>query len=366
MKLPALPKLSAFLLGALVAVLVLGWANQNKLQQQRQHLNQSYGQMLARNIAQQAESPALTRDLVSLQVLAENAKRERGIASVTFHSVDNKLLAQAGKTARQRGGNKDQSEFTAPINLHDSVAGYVSVGVDSDAFVEQENQGALGLLALILLAGALINIYWQHRSKQGNAPLLQLGPSEPAAPEPQLVAWLVVQSGNLASLQKQLSATALEELLGEVNQQLQAILSLYSGKLLWVDGHSFHCGFHSDEEVSHEQAIFNAICSTKLLVELGRSRDGIKLHFKAAILPPAKGESYSDLFAAYRGSQIQRSQLDALPHASVLADKTLLAETQLTEQLELSEDQHNFYIDAIKPPYVDLLNDQLRHLQAQK
>lgn len=364
MKLPKIPRLSTFLLGALIAVLILNWANQNKLEQQQGQLNQSFGNMLARSIAQQAESPTLKRDLVSLKVLAENAKREQGIASVTFHSVDNKLLAQAGKTARQRGANKEQQRFTAPINLQDSVAGYVTIGLDSSTFMEDENPHALTFLAVLLLAAALLNIYLQ-RLKPNADTGKQKSKSETATQtsEPRLAAWLVVQSGNLSNLQKQLSAAALEELLEELNQQVQAILSLYSGELLWVDGDSFHCGFHEDADINYEQAIFNAICSTKLLVELGRSRSGIKLHFKAAILNPAEGECYSDLFAAYRNSQSQRSQLDSLPHASVLVDKELLLDTQLAEQLELREDEYNFYIDAILPPYVDLLDQQLRHLQ---
>ncbi len=375
MNLPPIPKLSAFLLGAFITVLILSWANQNQLQQQQNLLNQHYGSVLARKLAQQAENPTLTRDLVSLQVLAENTKSEKGIASVTFHSVDNKLLAQAGKTARQKGADKEQQSFSAPINLQDSVAGYVTIGLNSAELGQAPQPYGLQLLALLLLAAALINIYLDpqrsshdadHKNGQSNkAPKNRDESSAPLLDDTQpICAWLVVQSGNLSSLQKQLSAAALQELLDEFNHQLQTVLNLYQGELLWVDGDSFHCGFRQQSDEDSNQGIFNAICSTKLLVDLGRNRDGIKLHFKAAILPPAEGDCYSELFSAYRNSQHQRSQLDALGHASLLLDKRLLDDRHILDQLEFSEDQHNIYIDAIKAPYLDLLKEQLKHLRA--
>ncbi len=367
MKLPAIPKLSAFLLGAFVTVLILSWANQNQLKQQQIELNQHYGSVLARKLAQQAENPTLTRDLVSLQVLAEATKQEKGIASVTFHSVDNKLLAQAGKTARQKGADKSQQSFSAPINLQDSVAGYVTIGLNSQELLQQPQAYGLQLLALLLLAAAIINIYLEpqrHEAKQNKNSQEQESLLVTPEAEAPICAWLVVQSGNLASLQKQLSAAALQELLDEFNQQLQTVLNLYQGELLWVDGDSFHCGFRQCSAGDNDQGIFNAICSTKLLVELGSSRQGIKLHFKAAIIPPAAGGCYSELFSAYRDSQEQRRQLDALGHASLLLDKRLLEDRHVLEQLEFTEDQHNVYIDAIKAPYLDLLKEQLKHLRS--
>ncbi|MBB6521075.1 hypothetical protein [Pseudoteredinibacter isoporae] len=372
MSLPPIPKLSAFLLGAFITVLILSWANQNQLQQQQAELNQHYGEVLARKLAQQAENPTMTRDWVSLQVLAENTKSEKGIASVTFHSVDNKLLAQAGKTARQKGADKAQQSFSAPINLQDSVAGYVTIGLNSSELSQQPQAYGLQLFALLLLAAALINMYLDpQRTATDNRHVrkhdtdINGEPENDAHSNAPICAWLVIQSGNLASLQKQLSAAALQELLDEFNQQLQTVLNLYQGELLWVDGDSFHCGFRQPSRDDNDQGIFNAICSTKLLVDLGRSRQGIKLHFKAAILPPAEGDSYSELFAAYRDSQQQRSQLDALDHASLLLDKRLLEDRHVLEQLEFSEDQHNVYVDAIKAPYLDLLKEQLRHLRGQ-
>ncbi|GAA6153761.1 hypothetical protein [Pseudoteredinibacter isoporae] len=371
MSLPPIPKLSAFLLGAFITVLILSWANQNQLQQQQAELNQHYGEVLARKLAQQAENPTMTRDWVSLQVLAENTKREKGIASVTFHSVDNKLLAQAGKTARQKGADKAQQSFSAPINLQDSVAGYVTIGLNSSELSQQPQAYGLQLFALLLLAAALINMYLEpQRSSTTSRKTPEHGGDQELEPEgndsPPICAWLVIQSGNLASLQKQLSAAALQELLDEFNQQLQTVLNLYQGELLWVDGDSFHCGFRQTSMDNSDQGIFNAICSTKLLVDLGRSRQGIKLHFKAAILPPAEGDSYSEMFAAYRDSQQQRSQLDALAHASLLLDKRLLDDRHVLEQLDFTEDQHNVYVEAIKAPYLDLLKEQLRHLQSQQ
>ncbi len=371
MSLPPIPKLSAFLLGAFVTVLILSWANQNQLQQQQAELNQHYGEVLARKLAQQAENPTMTRDWVSLQVLAENTKREKGIASVTFHSVDNKLLAQSGKTARQKGADKSQQSFSAPINLQDSVAGYVTIGLNSSELSQQPQAYGLQLFALLLLAAALINIYIDpqrnghaantRRSTESNDE--QEKEANDSAP---ICAWLVIQSGNLANLQQQLSAVALQELLDEFNQQLQTVLNLYQGELLWVDGDSFHCGFRQTSRDDNDQGIFNAICSTKLLVDLGRSRQGIKLHFKAAILPPAEGGSYSELFTAYRDSQQQRSHLDNMDHASLLLDKRLLEDRHILEQLEFTEDPHNIYVEAIKAPYLDLLKEQLRHLKTQK
>jgi len=361
-----LPKWTIFFLGSLLSLALLSWFNYGKLEQQQGKLAQQYGSMLARNIAQQAQSPALKRDLVSLQVLAENSKKDYLLESITFHSVDNKLLAQAGKTQRQKGSNKKQLSFTAPINLQDSVAGYTTVGINPSAISPQPSQAGTVLAALLLLVAAITSIFIKQSSPEPNNESSDaVTTTAPPEESKQLAAWLVVQSGNLGDLQNQLSAAALEELLAEVNQQLKAILSLYHGELLWVDGDSFHCGFNWNGQNNYDQAVFNAICSTKLLIDLGRSRDGIKLHFKAALLKPALGGCYSDLFSAYRDSKQQRTQLDALPHASLLVDKSLLESTGLRQQLEVREDQQNYYVDAISPPYVELLHKQLKQLQKQ-
>lgn len=360
-----LPKWTIFFLGSLLGLALLSWSNHGKLQHQQNKLAQQYGSMLVRNIAQQAQSPALKRDLVSLQVLAENSKKDYLLESITFHSVDNKLLAQAGKTQRQKGSNKEQLSFTAPINLQDSVAGYTTVGINPNAISPQPSQAGVVLVALLLLAAAITSLFIKQNTPVANNESTTTITTPPPKESNQLAAWLIVQSGNLGDLQNQLSAAALEELLAEVNRQLKAILSLYHGELLWVDGDSFHCGFNWNGQNDYDQAVFNAICSTKLLIDLGRSREGIKLHFKAALLKPALGSSYSDLFSAYRDSKQQRAQLDALPHASLLVDKSLLESTSLRQQLEVREDPQNYYVDAINPPYVELLDKQLKQLQKQ-
>jgi|GEM_PF-3085159 len=358
-----LPPLFTLCIGTFIAVLILGGLGLSQLQLQHQQSQDRYGKSQVVNLAQQAQGAALKRDLISLRVIAEQALQSPNIDSVSVFGVDNKLLAAAGEP-HNRHPTANLS-YSHAINIEDSVVGYITITTSSRTSGSGFQYTFWALLALSL-AGAALS-WLGHPSlglqekKTSSATSAEPQPGDTEKPD--IGAWLIIQSGNLGRLQQQLSAAALEQLLSEFNRQLESVLNLYQGQLLWVDGDSFHCGFHIDSK-HNACAVSNAICSSKLLLELGRKRPGIKLHFKAAILPPAGGGEYSHLFAAYKASHKQRLLLQDQDDGTVLISQSLLQQSNMREQLELSSTHlpDTQIIDHIKPAYSKLLDEQLKTL----
>lgn len=357
------PPLFALCIGTFIAVLILGGLGLSQLQIQQQQAQDRYGNSQVVNLSQQAQEAALKRDLISLRVIAEQALQSPGIDSVSVFGIDNKLLATAGEPH-----NRHQAaslSYSHAINIEDSVVGYITIAVTAKAS-GSGFQYTFWVLLILSLAGAALSWLGHPSTAQQDKTSNSAAPTKASseyAETPDIGAWLIIQSGNLGRLQQQLSATALEQLLSEFNRQLESVLNLYQGQLLWVDGDSFHCGFHINSKRS-ACAVSNAICSSKLLLELGRKRPGIKLHFKAAILPPAAGREYSHLFAAYKASHKQRLLLQDQADGTVLISQSLLQQSNMREQLELSSTHlpDTQIIDQIKPAYSKLLDEQLKTL----
>lgn len=347
--------------GLFAAVLVVGSLGLSQLKLEQKLARDQYGNNLVLHLSQQAQNAALNRDLISLRVIAEQALKSADVSSVRVFGIDTKVLAQAGE--HYSHAKRPQNSYSHAINIEDSVAGYITITTETDT-AQGHFYYAFWLLLGLSFGGCVASWYWRPEAEsQSKEQITPQSKQSTAQPTEEIGAWLMVQSGNLARLQQQLSAEALNQLLTEFNQQLESVLNLYQGKLLWVDGNSFHCGFITETSGS-SCAVSNAICSTKLLLELGRTRAGVKLHFKAAILPPAKGSNYSELFTAYKASHKQRGLLQEQADGTMLISQSLLQQSDMDRHLELSSTHlpDTQIIDQIKPAYSKLLNEQLKTL----
>ena len=150
--------------------LISSFNTQNLLRQQADDL----GQSLARQTAAQLTELMLANDLISLNVVLGNLTRDSSIAEVSVLNVDNEIIARAS-------GNKmqvetlipvpfslsiSQVEYSAPIALADSIAGFVRLRLDL-SYIEAGTLNNLMLIIgattlLLIVAAAVTTTYYQY------------------------------------------------------------------------------------------------------------------------------------------------------------------------------------------------------------
>ena len=138
--------------------LISSFNTQNLLRQQADGL----GQSLARQTAAQLTELMLANDLISMNVVLGNLARDSSIAEVSVVNVDNEIMASASGSEMQVETLKPlpfslstlQVEYSAPITLADSIAGFVRLRLDL-SYIEA---GTLNNLILIIGATALLLI----------------------------------------------------------------------------------------------------------------------------------------------------------------------------------------------------------------
>lgn len=158
------------LLSMCVFWLISSYNTQNLLRQQADLL----GQSLATQTANQLTELVLANDLISMNVVLGSLVQSAAIADVTVLNVDRVTIAAASANVDAATTliplpfelTLIEGEYTAPINLADSTAGYVEVHLDL-TYIEAAliNNLMLILLATVLLifvAYMLVTTYLQY------------------------------------------------------------------------------------------------------------------------------------------------------------------------------------------------------------
>jgi len=134
--------------------LISNFNTQNILQQQANSL----GQSLAQQTALQVTELVLANDMISMNVVLNQLTENSSVIDATILNIDNGIIAAA---SRQQISNSSlllseglYQQYSAPIELEDSVAGYVQIRLDT-RFIEQ---GIRTNLIYVLIATALLLI----------------------------------------------------------------------------------------------------------------------------------------------------------------------------------------------------------------
>lgn len=339
---PLVPLCSAFIatLGVLAGLLYWHYSQRN----QEVYLAH-FGQALAAHAARQAVSPTLNQDLISLQVILQELTRHPNIAGATIHDVEHQLLVQSGFSA------DDLVSHSAPIALHNNVAGYLRI-VTAPPSVSAQDWRFFGLWSLLVLLAMAVPWAPGAINRHRSAPEAD----EPELPEAPLgdpvTVRLALEIRNLPLLHQQLNLDSFNQLIARLEEQLQGILTLYGGRrqalaqqwlLMDFDGHD-----RSDCAV-------RALCSAWLLTELANTNPGPKLRLSAHVFP---------VIDIQRGSLLQElvAQLgDGTRNTTgiFLADELL--DEAVQEHLQL--DPNSGHLQDIRPAYKTLLHKQQAQLQ---
>ncbi|WP_460231414.1 hypothetical protein [Aurantivibrio plasticivorans] len=353
-------------------------------------MHHDYGQNIAELAASRAFEPSLEQDLVSLQVIVQDVVAAPTIINATIHDVENNLLVQAGK----RSLNVTQSQVqivTTPITAHDSVTGYISISINSNQLFFTLSFA----LATAIVAAVAIGLMLLQRSVQttpppstsskpstathsATIPIVNVEPEPTASTndavtetgalggagrEPQVE--LFIYFHNLRQLHGQLNHSSLRTVTERFEIHLRDIMTLYSGKLASINADYACLQFTNTASV---EAVFSALCSGHLLLELNKQLSQFQLHFSCLVVPR---DSATKQLRNLPYNLLSFDEWLTLLHntaaGSLLIDDSLLAEDlNLAPRLHSNELTHHADVSVVTgftSPYCMLLDKQLSQLR---
>lgn len=374
---PQLSLCSALLLalGFLGAVFYLYNADKNQQAQ-----IERYGQLLASSTARQAVDATLTQDMVSLQAILQDVAQYPNVIGATLHSVDNKLLVQSGFKPKQAQQGK-RYNFTAPVALHNNVAGYLEVSIEVRRRTVQDELfllcwGLAVFAALFVMWWSIYRRWWSsvrdklpsasaivtavvdtlpHIAEASTPADVKTTPTETALPT-QIGVRLYIHIINISKLYQQLNSEGFSLAINRFDKQLQNLLNLYNGhRQLFIEdtvvidfiGEEFH------------ECSFRAICCAQILMNMATRNPSPRLQLAATIQPlpalhtsPSEHTLLKDFIVQFNNS--------LTPCKNEIFISVSLLDSTLQEHGEFDCTQGKLL--KIKPPFCEYLAKQEEQL----
>lgn len=354
----------------LLSASLLQHQHQKRLESRTGH----YGGALASLAAGQATDATLNHDLVSLQVTVSDIARNPHVLSATIHDVDGRLLVQAGDSPNTGDySHRDHRSFTSPITLHDSIAGHVTVTIDTQLLYEQQND--TWLIALIGLAAALLVLSVVNlRQKTPSEPEADIDvnsnqsedelPSRHQAPAGDIEVSLSLRCLNWPTIKQQLSSTLRQQLFDDLQRHLNGINTLYGGRVTHAEEDLLELSFSGDDLGNTS---FRAICAAQLLFALMQQGSaGVQLHYAGAIYRPVKSANLNLHIQQTKFRQQLFAKLLTQANHSLLLDAQNCSTAQLLPRLQASQETDDelwLLVAGLQPSYQGLLDKQAEQLQ---
>lgn len=375
----AYPQLSlCSLLLVLLGLLGCGLYLYHSEEHQREQVD-NYGKMLARSAARQAVDATLNQDLISLQAILQEVSHYPQVVGATIHNLENQLLVQSGHRPHQAVKGK-RYHYSAPIALHNNIAGYLQVTLELPRQSPQEQQFLVIWISAVSLA--LLIIWWSIQLQWWRnlrdklpasrrvmnvllerIPTIPEAPPEPAPkrpdepPTPQVAVRLSIHITNMERLYQQLNSEAFATRIRRFEKQLQDVLTLYRGQRLLLTEAILIIDFVGE---SYHDCSFRALCSARLLNNLCLRASSPRLQISATIqeiAAPLHGGHQSLLrdFIAQQNDPLKPERGEILISRHLL-DETLLQHADI--------DAASGRLLQVKNPYQDLLSNQEERLIA--
>jgi uncharacterized membrane protein affecting hemolysin expression len=357
---------------ALIVLVLISTITSNQQKKLLDIRTSHYGNALAEQAANQAASATLTDDRVSLQITLKEIVANPDIYSATIHDVENHLLVQAGDSPSTGGYNSNNSaSYTAPITLHDSIAGYLTVTVDTQSiYAQQDSVWLTGLAAvcLTLIGLSFINASTATEpSKQAKQvsdtektlPARNVNPSATDTGE----ATLMLRICNIGLLRKQINSSLKTKLYEELAHKLDGINMLYSGKIDSASEDWINIQYSGADTAD---AAFRAACAALLLFKLlQETSSSLQLEFTGLVFSQPRKPQLSTLLASskfYKQCQQQLTQQQA--HTLSIHNPSCFNDA-LSQRISINETDTSDWLtaDGLQSGYNNLLDKQSLQLQ---
>jgi uncharacterized membrane protein affecting hemolysin expression len=342
----------------------------------KQHVfAERYGQMLATAAAHQAVDATLQQDMVSLQAILQEITHSEYVLGASLHNVDNKLLVQSGYKPNQIQQGRRYT-FTAPVALHNNVAGYLEVTLEIPRRTAQDELflmcwGIAVSLALLIIWWSIHRHWWsQFRDKIPSADsivnkvvdsLPTIAEATESEPEPaikvtpaRVAVRVTMELVNIEKLYQQLNSEGFNAALRRFDKQLQGLLSLYNGQKQLLVGNRLLVDFTSEDA---NECHFRAVCFAQILLNMAARNPSPRLQLAAAIQPLVihNNNSLAKEFIAQHNNPLTPAKNEVIICTSIIDDA-------LKEHAEFDITRGKLL--TIKPPYCDLLAKQEEQLLA--
>lgn len=370
---PQLSLCSALLLvlGLMGAIFYLYNADQNQ-----QANVERYGQILATSTARQAVDATLNQDMVSLQAILQEVGQYPNVIGATLRNVDNKLLVQSGYRPNQPNTGK-RYNFTAPVALHNNVAGYLEVTLEVPRRTVHDEffllcWAAAVTCSLLIIWWSIHRRWWSaFRDKMPTANQIVTAVvdkiptiAEPQEPEPEpevpvipkkVSVRLSLHIVNLSKLHQQLNSEGFNGVVRRFEKQLQGLLSLYNGQRQLLSGDTLLIDFSGEE---FHECSFRAVCCAQILINMAARNPSPRLQLAAAIQPlPEPPQSAG--CALVKEFLVQHNNSLSPGKNEILVNGSLL-DTLLQHHAEF--DLNSGKLIQIKAPYSDYVGKQEEQL----
>ncbi|MCX2796308.1 hypothetical protein OQJ62_15390 [Microbulbifer thermotolerans] len=289
----------------------------------------------AKFLAAQSLEPIVAGDRISIQLLGQQVLALPAITGVSIRDVESNALAQVGDI-------HSGESVTAPVVLHDSIAGSVTVNLLPGGDIPFPWASLLLCLVFALPISAAAALAAASLIRRRKLPLVQAVPTPRAVPE--VAVGLYLRPLNWAQLGNQLSRSALEKLERALEGQLQLLGRIYDAQPLKHAGPQQGLGFCG------EDAAFRAVCCGLLLRELQGATPAAGLQLGLAVVPAQLsvfGFASELLLAQTRGLSLHPE---------------LLGNPSLDGRIVRHDASWGAEITGLTPNYQKLLDNQLRQL----
>jgi hypothetical protein len=262
--------------------------------------------------------------------------------------------------------------FTAPVALHNNVAGYLGVTLEVP---RRSKQDELFLICWALAVSLCMLTLWWSIQRQWWSQLRTKIPSaadmvtavvdkiptmaeaetapinvEKTAPK-QVFVRLSVKLININTLHQQLNSESFFTLIQRFEKQLQSLLQLYSGHHQRLSGDMLYVDFSGEE---FHECSFRAVCCAQILINMASTSSSPRLQLSATVQPIASTQALNGS-ALIKEFMTQKSNTLTPAKYEIMVSNSLLDET-LQHHCEFELESGKLL--HIKPPFSDYVNKQ--------
>ena len=244
-----------------------------------QDYRQAYGRTLAELTARYSAEEVFYKDLVAQQSLLTELVNYPQVGLATIHDAQQKLKVQAGNTHLAQ--LPTALTFSAPIQLHDRVSGYVRVTIVEPLNAKANIQASIiwaGSLLLLLAVWVILRsgaIHFQRTKKTAPPHVEQAEQKLVEAPFTGQSAYAFIDIQNVRLLKQQLSVGVYNNTLARLEKIIHRVLASYNGTLRRVSDGKLELTFEEQHATDH--ALLEAICASHLVIELANTNHNIPL-----------------------------------------------------------------------------------------